>query len=131
MGDLIYRQVAIDAIDKEYRCTDQSDDWDGLKTAMLIIENLPSAQPEHPTEIQDILTYLDEELHPIVALDDWNIYSELHDMISKLSAQPEEVIPHRNYKYLSDYWCACGWHLGKKGEVKYCADCGRKVNWDG
>ena len=46
------------------------------------------------------------------------------------SAQPEEVIPHRNYKYLSDYWCACGWHLGKKGEVKYCADCGRKVNWD-
>ena len=47
------------------------------------------------------------------------------------SAQPEEVIPHRNYKYLSDYWCECGWHLGKKGEVKYCADCGRKVNWDG
>ena len=46
------------------------------------------------------------------------------------SAQPEEVIPHRNYKYLSDYWCACGWHLGKKGDVKYCADCGRKVNWD-
>ena len=47
------------------------------------------------------------------------------------SAQPEEVIPHRNYKYLSDYWCECGWHLGKKGDVKYCAECGRKVNWDG
>lgn len=46
------------------------------------------------------------------------------------SVQPEEVIPHRNYKYLSDYWCECGWHLGKKGEVKYCSDCGRKVNWD-
>lgn len=46
------------------------------------------------------------------------------------SAQPEEVIPHRNYKYLSDYWCECGWHLGKKGEVKYCSDCGRKVNWE-
>ena len=46
------------------------------------------------------------------------------------SAQPEEVIPHRNYKYLSDYWCECGWHLGKKGEVKYCSECGRKVNWD-
>ena len=45
--------------------------------------------------------------------------------------QPEEVIPHRNYKFLSDYWCECGWHLGKKGDVKYCADCGRKVNWDG
>lgn len=47
------------------------------------------------------------------------------------SAQPEEVIPHRNYKYLSDYWCECGWHLGKKGEVKYCAECGKKVKWDG
>lgn len=46
-------------------------------------------------------------------------------------AQPEEVIPHRNYKYLSDYWCKCGWHLGKKGGVKYCAECGRKVKWNG
>ena len=53
------------------------------------------------------------------------------DLINLPSAEPEEVIPHRNYKYLSDYWCTCGWHLGKKGEVKYCADCGRKVNWDG
>ena len=47
--DCISRQAAIDAIDKEYRCTDHSDDWDGLKTAMLIIENLPSAQPERKT----------------------------------------------------------------------------------
>jgi hypothetical protein len=44
--DCISRQAAIDALDKEYRCTDKSDDWDGLKTAMLIIENLPPAQPE-------------------------------------------------------------------------------------
>ena len=41
--DTISRQAAIDALDNEYRCTDQSDDWDGLKTAMLIIEKLPSA----------------------------------------------------------------------------------------
>lgn len=47
------------------------------------------------------------------------------------SAQPEEVIPHRNYQYLSDYWCECGWHLGKKESVKYCAECGKKVKWDG
>lgn len=46
------------------------------------------------------------------------------------SAEAEEVIPHRNYKYLSDFWCECGWHLGKKGEVKYCAECGKKVKWD-
>lgn len=45
MKDTIYRQDAIEALDKEYRCTDRSDDWEGLKTAMLIIENLSSAQP--------------------------------------------------------------------------------------
>lgn len=58
--------------------------------------------------------------------------SDAVEVISLLpSARNEEVIPHRNYKYLSDYWCECGWHLGKKGEVKYCAECGRRVNWDG
>ena len=69
----------------------------------------------------------------------WKLEAELRpsaidavlDMLKNLpSVQPEEVIPHRNYKYLSDYWCECGWHLGKKGEVKYCSDCGRKVKWD-
>ncbi len=63
------------------------------------------------------------------------IREQIEDDVNTLkqlpSAQPEEVIPHRNYKYLSDYWCECGWHLGKKGEVNYCSDCGRKVNWDG
>ena len=44
--------------------------------------------------------------------------------------QTKEAIPHRNYKYLSDYWCECGWHLGKKGDVKFCADCGRRIKWD-
>lgn len=48
------------------------------------------------------------------------------------SAEPErkKVIPHRNYQYLSDYWCECGNHLGKKYEVTYCSNCGRKVDWD-
>lgn len=56
----------------------------------------------------------------------------LQEALNKVpTAQPEEVIPHRNYKYLSDYWCECGWHLGKRGNVKYCPDCGRKVKWDG
>ena len=57
--------------------------------------------------------------------------SALCDIKALQSAEPEGVIPHRNYKYLSDYWCECGWHLGKKGEVKYCARCGRRVNWYG
>jgi hypothetical protein len=44
--------------------------------------------------------------------------------------QTKEAIPHRNYQYLSDYWCECGWHLGKKGDVKFCADCGIRIKWD-
>lgn len=48
----------------------------------------------------------------------------------KKQEQTKEVIPHRNYQYLSDYWCECGWHLGKKGDVKFCADCGRRIKWD-
>ena len=64
--------------------------------------------------------------------DPLNVLTEVRDRLKMLpSAQPEEVIPHRNYKYLSDYWCKCGWHLGKKGNVKYCPECGRRVNWDG
>lgn len=44
--------------------------------------------------------------------------------------QTKEAIPHRNYQYLSDYWCECGWHLGKKGDVKFCSDCGKRIKWD-
>lgn len=61
----------------------------------------------------------------------WTTLDVLEHINALPSVQPEEIIPHRNYKYLSDYWCECGWHLGKKGEVKYCSDCGRKVNWNG
>jgi hypothetical protein len=68
-------------------------------------------------------------LRPIMRKSDY-FYEILKAIQDIPSAQPEEVMPHRNYKYLSDYWCECGWHLGKKGEVKYCSECGRKVNWD-
>ena len=44
--------------------------------------------------------------------------------------EEETVVPHRNYQYLSDYWCACGWHLGKSGAVNFCSNCGKKVIWD-
>ena len=52
------------------------------------------------------------------------------DALALLKAQ-EPVVPHRNYQYLSDYWCECGWHLGRGGSVKYCPECGRAVKWDG
>ena len=62
-----------------------------------------------------------------------DLTQEVLDMaISALEKQEQtkEVVPHRNYQYLSDYWCECGWHLGKKGDVKFCADCGRRIKWD-
>ena len=61
-----------------------------------------------------------------------NGLTDAYNLICQLpSAQPEEVTPHRNYQYLSDYWCECGWHLGKMGDVNYCPNCGKKVKWDG
>ena len=85
MKDLISRQDAIDAV------------ANGLKhvfveyqdVAEKLLNNVPSAQPEQSSEIKDILEYLDTVLHPIISPDHWNVYSELHDMISMLpSAQP-------------------------------------------
>ena len=72
----------------------------------------------------------------IDALIEWygcepSVIGAFEDIIEKMpSAQPEEVTPHRNYQYLSDYWCECGWHLGKMGDVNYCPNCGKKVKWD-
>ena len=62
----------------------------------------------------------------------WETLEAFDMAISALEKQEQtkEAIPHRNYQYLSDYWCECGWHLGKKGEVKFCADCGRRIKWD-
>ena len=36
------------------------------------------------TTKQEILNYLDNVIHPIVSPDNWNVYSELHDMIEEL-----------------------------------------------
>ena len=57
-----------------------------------LISRQASAQPEQSTDIQDILQYLDNVIHPLVSPENWNVYSELHDMISNLpSAQPEST----------------------------------------
>ena len=83
MSDLIDRQAAIDAVKDAVIKDEQQYAEDALKA-------LPAAQPEQPPEIQDILNYLDTVLHPIVSPEHWDVYSELHDMVSSLpSAQPE------------------------------------------
>lgn len=64
---------------------------------------------------------------PIPVQDGWDA---IETAIAAL--KEKTVVPHRNYSYLSQWWCECGWHLGRiDSGVKYCANCGRKVDWDG
>lgn len=66
-------------------------EWCGVSCPeVLALEALPSARPEPCEDVQYILDYLDNVLHPLVSPEHWNVYSELHDMIASLhSAQPE------------------------------------------
>lgn len=104
-------------------------------TMIRIIKGLPAVQPERSSEIQDILEYLDKVLHPVVSPNHWNVYSELHDMISMLpSAQPEqcEWIPKEveGVPYGLIVECSKCKHselIDNALYHKYCPNCGRKV----
>lgn len=94
-----------------------------------------SAQPKQSTEVQDILQFLDERLHPIVSPEHWNVYSELHDMISRLlSAEPERKTGkwiEIDDDLISGRCSQCGWeaHLYEDDVVgmDYCPNCGAKM----
>ena len=98
MKETIYREDAIDAVSGGMCSGWDCDVIDKLKA-------VPPAEPEQPTEIQEILKYIDEELYPIVAPDNWIIYSELHDMISELSTQPEQINPCTICQEFDCYGC--------------------------
>ena len=146
-SDTISRQAAIDAL---ARMMPRSYTPDGSHPAdeeifraqevfadcIEALEILPSAQPEQPTGVQDILQYLDEYLHPIVSPEHWSVYSELYDMVSMLpSEQPERkkgrwiggeigrcsVCGHEGCA--SDIWNNC--------ERKFCPNCGSYNGGDG
>ena len=99
MDDLISRQAAIDycyqLINVEHQQGSDEMNYgqervNQTETILHHLEMMPSAQPEQPPEIQDILNYLDTVLHPIVSPEHWDVYAELHDMISTLpSAEPK------------------------------------------
>ena len=90
------------------------------------------------TTKQEILDYLDNVLHPIVSPDNWNVYSELHDMIEELpSAEPvkhgkwiddgqyDNFFPHHEWR------CSeCGEHVLEIGTpwFKYCPNCGARMD---
>ena len=78
--DTIYRQGAVEALKNAEPLVRDFGYYKVIETIRL----LPSAQQERPSEIQDILNYLDTVLHPIISPEHWNVYSELHDMISTL-----------------------------------------------
>lgn len=144
MKDPIERQDVIDELKKIsfshwFECGEYlSEDTREIKIisenkALEAIEALPPAQPEPSTEIQEILDYLDNTLHPIVSPDNWNVYSELHDMVSKLpSVQPERgtgawII---NDEYPQHCWCSeCNnfFSLFDPKSIHFCPNCGSEM----
>ena len=118
-------------------CNDvQSMFWflsDKVKDAVaMAIEALK--QTEQPTEVQDILQYLDEYLHPIISPEHWSVYSELYDMISMLpSAQPEQkkgkwiLCENPIYFYDADPYLCTVCNMKNNRQTKYCPNCGAKM----
>ena len=104
MSDPIDRQAAIDVVSEG--CQEWRGIFERCKEKLL---SLPSAQPELSTEIQEILDYLDTTLHPIVSPDNWNVYSELHDMISSLLSSQPEIIRCED----------CRWHKDQSGSTAW------------
>lgn len=97
--------------------------------------SLPSAQPELSTEIQEILDYLDNTLHPIISPDNWNVYSELHDMVSKLpSAQPERKkgrwIYNTNSESVCEEWICSLCEAFSFEKTNFCHHCGADMRED-
>lgn len=135
-NDTISRQAAIDEIEYELEMINSALDSITLdfnarerlrqrrgeaREILNSIQQLPSAQPEQSSEIQDILEYLDTVLHPIISPDHWNVYSELHNMISMLpSAQPERKTGKWIY----------GEHDVAMCDGYRCNKCGFFVPWD-
>lgn len=125
-NDVISRQAALDEFYQYPNVT-----WTTLDV-MEKISELPSAQPELPTGVQDILQYLDEYLHPIVSPEHWSVYSELYDMVSMLpSAQStdadvqkmqdiEQAMLEKAYecgKQDAEQWIPCSERLPDKPNV--------------
>ena len=98
-----------------------------------IIGWMPLEQPEPSAEIQEILNYLDSTLHPILSPDNWNVYSELHDMISMLPSAGHGRWIKGQYMndidscLYNEYTCSiCG--TKELHKYPYCRNCGAKMD---
>lgn len=82
---------------------------------------------------QEVLNYLDNVLHPIVSPDNWNVYSELHDMIEELP--PVEPVRHgkwifesiRGHAVMTCSEC-CKVQDGQTLCFTYCPNCGARMD---
>lgn len=127
MGDLISRQAAIDAVEESRRLNHHQDGKEACaheyehRHFLKILMELPSVQSELSMEIQEILNYLDTTLHPIISPEHWDVYSELHDMISALpSVQPEP----KTGKWIKVY----GFATPGGDPVWRCSECGKGLH---
>lgn len=155
MKDLIYRQDAIDEI--EYELEMMNSELDSItldfetrgrlrqrigeaREILNSIQQLPSAQPKPSTEIQEILEYLDTTIHPIVSPDNWNVYSELHDMVSSLPSnrgkgkwirKPDSYGLYDDIPVCSECGCTSKMRGASieivEEEYKFCPNCGAEM----
>ena len=98
------------------------------------LSKVSSAQPNSSPEIQEILNYIDTTLHPIVSPDNWNVYAELHDMVSKLPSAQPEIIRCKDCEYgeqddIGRWSCSSlGCQIGSDDGSGYCADAERRTD---
>lgn len=98
------------------------------KYCNVIQKTLEESQPE----IDEILNYLDTELHPLVSPERWDVYATLYDMISLLHKQPERetgtwII---DSGYPQHCWCSNCNHrfdLFDPKSIHFCPNCGKEM----
>ena len=127
--DCISRQQAIDALDKHIDTFDAIDTnyLCGLRTAMSILKEMPSAQPERPEQSESAKEYCAECNH--IEMCRWYPY-EGCEFRSLPSAQPERktarweiLYPNHTYKY---HCSECG--ANYKYMFDFCPSCGARMD---
>ena len=84
---------------------------------------------------REVLDYLENVLYPIVPLDNWSVYSELHYMIEEL--ETAEPVKHGKWEMKPDLFgffdeipvCSkCGCTTKMREKTKYCPNCGARMD---
>ena len=92
-------------------------------------------------DFKKLRKYADSDVHPVVSPDNWNVYSELRDLIDKtekgalalLKAQePRNAIVVSNGIGMSGgWWFQCpSCKMEIEPRDRYCKSCGQAVKWE-